>query len=360
MAGAAVVLLATGCLRRLPPPAPPPARSPVAALHAEHAEPELLSVRHRVKPGQTLYRIARSYGLTTAELMEANGIDDPRTLAVGQELVIPGATEALDVPPTEPAAMIPPPPVQGSIDDPRAADEPPPAAGKKKPPKVSKVRVVMSPPSTPAAPKEDAAVDEGSNAPKPRPASNPETAFGPELPPRFGPELPPELGPRPPPKSSAVAKASAPGSGTPPGPVSTSSAAQAGAKPASKAPLEWPLRGVLYARFGKKGKEAHDGIDLAAPAGTEVATAAEGTVLFAGEQQGYGRIAIVEHAHGLITLYAHNRDLRVKTGQKVRAGQVIATVGESGKTSGPHLHFEVRKEGLPVDPLEHLGPVPPR
>ncbi len=123
--------------------------------------------------------------------------------------------------------------------------------------------------------------------------------------------------------------------------------------------LSWPLRGVLYARFGKKGKEAHDGIDLAAPAGHPVKTAAPGTVLFAGEQRGYGLIVIIEHTGGLITLYAHNRDLRVRTGQQVREGQVVATVGDSGSTSGPHLHFEVRKDGVPVDPLEFLGAVPP-
>lgn len=111
---------------------------------------------------------------------------------------------------------------------------------------------------------------------------------------------------------------------------------------------------MLYARFGKKGREPHDGIDVAAPAGTPVATAAEGTVLFAGEQTGYGQIVIVDHGAGLVTLYAHNRDLRVKTGQKVREGQVVATVGDSGRTSGPHLHFEVRKEGTPMDPFEYL------
>jgi len=122
--------------------------------------------------------------------------------------------------------------------------------------------------------------------------------------------------------------------------------------------LQWPLRGVLYARFGRKGKSPHDGIDLAAPAGTPVRTADEGSVLFAGPQQGYGLLVIVEHAHGLVTVYAHNRDLRVRTGQQVREGQVIATVGESGKTSGPHLHFEVRQDGAPVDPLEFLGPPP--
>jgi len=122
--------------------------------------------------------------------------------------------------------------------------------------------------------------------------------------------------------------------------------------------LSWPLRGVLYGRFGKRGKEMHDGLDLAAPLGTPVRTAAPGTVLFAGEQRGYGLIAVVEHANGLVTLYAHNQDLRVKSGQRVREGQVIATVGESGKTSGPHLHFEVRERGRPVDPLSRLGPAP--
>lgn len=122
----------------------------------------------------------------------------------------------------------------------------------------------------------------------------------------------------------------------------------------SSGSLAWPVRGVLYARFGKKGNEPHDGIDLAAPAGTPVKTAAAGTVLFAGEQKGYGLIAIVDHGDGLVTLYAHNKDLRVQTGQKVREDQVVATVGESGQTSGPHLHFEVREHGRPIDPLTRL------
>jgi murein DD-endopeptidase MepM/ murein hydrolase activator NlpD len=122
--------------------------------------------------------------------------------------------------------------------------------------------------------------------------------------------------------------------------------------------LDWPLRGVLYARFGKKGDDRHEGIDLAAPKGTPVKTAAPGKVIFAGEQEGYGLMAIVQHTAGFITLYAHDNDLRVKTGQHVREGQVIATVGESGRTSGPHLHFEVRKDGKPVDPLLFLKPPP--
>lgn len=237
--------------------ATPVASTQVSLDHA-HQEPELITVRHRVEPGQTLYRIARAYGLEPEDLAAANGISDPRTLSVGMELVIPGAGEVRPVPPP-------------GKDD---AEDPPPA-------------------------------------PKPKQASRP------------------------------------------PAPGTVHTPQKAGA-------LDWPLRGVLYARFGKKGKEPHDGIDLAAPLGTPVRTAAPGSVLFAGEQHGYGLLVIVDHGGGLITLYAHNRDLRVKAGQKVRAGQVVATVGESGKTSGPHLHFEVRKGGVPVDPLDYLGPVPPR
>jgi len=229
-----------------------PAPQPVPQLAETHTEPELISVRHRVEKGQTLYRIAKTYGLSVDELMSVNGIEDPATLQIGQELLIPG---------------------HGVVKPVAEVDSPEPA-----------------PPDRPPAP--------------------------------------------PPPKKGPVKVGRAEGT------------------------LAWPVRGVLYARFGRKGNEAHDGIDLAAPAGTPVKTAAAGDVLFAGDQKGYGLIAIVEHATGLITLYAHNRDLRVKTGQKVREGQVIATVGDSGATSGPHLHFEVRREGKPVDPLEHLGPVP--
>jgi len=118
--------------------------------------------------------------------------------------------------------------------------------------------------------------------------------------------------------------------------------------------LEWPVKGMLYAKFGKKGKEVHDGIDLAAPLGTLVKAAAAGKVLYAGEQKGYGKIVIIEHTAGVVTLYAHNHELRTQTGAEVAVGDVIATVGQSGRTSGPHLHFELRKNGIPVDPLPYF------
>jgi lipoprotein NlpD len=122
--------------------------------------------------------------------------------------------------------------------------------------------------------------------------------------------------------------------------------------------LEWPLRGVIYARFGPRaGEQAngiHEGLDLAAPEGTPIAAADDGVVLYAGEQQGYGTLVILQHPRGLVTLYAHNRENLVTDGQRVRRGQIIARVGQSGRTSGPHCHFEVRRGEKPIDPLSLL------
>jgi murein DD-endopeptidase MepM/ murein hydrolase activator NlpD len=218
-----------------------------------HEEPDLVGRRHIVAPGETLFRVAKAYGVSPEALAAENGIQDPRTLAVGQDLIIPDPESGAPAEPEPPAMPV--------------------------------------------------------NKEKERPAS--------------------------------LVR----GRG-------------ASTDPRLRGDLEWPLRGVLYTRFGRKGRDVHDGIDLAAPLGTPIRAARSGTVIYAGEQRGYGLIAIIEHANGLTTLYAHNRELKVKTGQRVSDGQVIATVGESGRTTGPHLHFEVRKEGVPVDPLDHLGAIP--
>ncbi len=94
----------------------------------------------------------------------------------------------------------------------------------------------------------------------------------------------------------------------------------------------------------------HDGLDLGATEGTPIHAAAAGVVRFAGKRGGYGNVVIVEHADGTETRYAHCRDLGVKPGDAVGAGQTIATVGSTGRSTGPHLHYEVRRDGRPVDP----------
>ena len=132
------------------------------------------------------------------------------------------------------------------------------------------------------------------------------------------------------------------------------SARRPDAGPARAGRLLWPVRGVIYSPFGPRGAEHHDGLDLAAPEGTPVVAAEAGTVLFAGEQRGYGLIVLVAHEGDLVTVYAHNRENQVKAGEQVVRGQQLATVGRSGNASGPHLHFEVREHTQPCDPLALL------
>jgi lipoprotein NlpD len=119
-------------------------------------------------------------------------------------------------------------------------------------------------------------------------------------------------------------------------------------------PLAWPVRGVLISGFGARVGEHHDGIDLACPEGAPVFAAGEGEVLFAGEQRGYGNLVLIGHAHGLVTVYAHNQQNLVAQGDRVLRGEPIARVGRSGNATGPHLHFEVRVGTRPRDPLGFL------
>jgi murein DD-endopeptidase MepM/ murein hydrolase activator NlpD len=111
---------------------------------------------------------------------------------------------------------------------------------------------------------------------------------------------------------------------------------------------------VLYGRYGVRAGQRHDGIDIAAPEGAPVRAAADGTVIFAGDQPGYGALVIMKHANDLVTLYAHNSRVLVKDGQRVSRGDPIARVGQTGRTTGPHLHFEVRQGTRPRNPLLFL------
>ena len=256
LAGAVAALAACASAPHRPvasaPPAPasaPASSADRSALSAEdlHVEPDLVGSTHVVQRGETIYRIARTYGLEPRELMEVNGLTDPRLLQPGTELLIPGAPRPLDVPPLAPGAV------------------------------------------EPAAP--------------PLPV-------------------------RPPP--AAVA-----GNGR----------------------MHWPLEkglGVLRQGFGVHQGQRHDGIDIAAPEGTPVLAAAPGEVVYTGRQSGYGVIVILRHTPPLVTVYAHNSAVLVREGDHVEAGTPIARVGQSGRTTGPHLHFEVREGTKPRDPMPFL------
>ncbi|MBA2133158.1 murein hydrolase activator EnvC family protein [Capillibacterium thermochitinicola] len=126
--------------------------------------------------------------------------------------------------------------------------------------------------------------------------------------------------------------------------------------------LIWPLpvKGRISSPFGErmhpilKQKRFHSGIDIAVPTGTDVLAADRGRVMISGWNGGYGYFIVIDHGNGLATAYAHNSRLLVKEGDVVAQGQVIAKSGSTGLSTGPHLHFEVRKEGAPVDPAGYL------
>ncbi|MBS4025389.1 MAG: peptidoglycan DD-metalloendopeptidase family protein [Clostridia bacterium] len=125
-------------------------------------------------------------------------------------------------------------------------------------------------------------------------------------------------------------------------------------------PSRWPVNGRVTSGFGFRkspfggGREFHNGIDIAAPTGTQVKAAGKGMVVFAGTRVGYGRTVIIDHGYGLKSLYAHNTSLAVKAGQWVEANQVIARVGSTGRSTGPHLHFTVELNGKAVNPFNYL------
>jgi murein DD-endopeptidase MepM/ murein hydrolase activator NlpD len=101
----------------------------------------------------------------------------------------------------------------------------------------------------------------------------------------------------------------------------------------------------------------HDGVDIAAPVGTPVHAAAAGRVIYAGRVRGYGNIVIVQHADHYATVYGHNSINEVRAGQSIARGQVISKVGTTGRTTGPNLHFEVRRYNVAHNPLAYLPPL---
>jgi len=116
----------------------------------------------------------------------------------------------------------------------------------------------------------------------------------------------------------------------------------------------WPARGALSSRFGWRWQRHHNGIDIAAPYGTQIYAAKAAQVTFAGWYYGYGRAVIIDHGDGVSTVYGHASRLLVRVGEMVAAAQPIALVGSTGIATGPHLHFEIRVNGRPLNPLKYL------
>jgi lipoprotein NlpD len=200
------------------------------------------AIYHEVRPGETLYRISKAYGVSVDKLAHVNHLSDAARLEVGQRLKIPGARHTVPV----------------DLVTPRAVDAR--SSRAQGPPRLTKM-------------------------------------------------------------------------------------------------LLWPVAGgTVSSGFGQRGHSFHDGIDISAPAGTDVHAADDGEVIYADVLRGYGNCIIVRHTDGLATVYAHNERNGVREGQRVRRGEVIGKVGDSGRTTGANLHFEVRQDNVAHDPRYFLPP----
>jgi murein DD-endopeptidase MepM/ murein hydrolase activator NlpD len=126
-------------------------------------------------------------------------------------------------------------------------------------------------------------------------------------------------------------------------------------------PSLWPVLGRISSGFGEirqvvssGGTRPHKGVDIAAPFATPILAPADGVVIFAGREPTYGRLICIDHGHGFLTRYGHLQELLLKTGAKVKRGQIIGRVGSTGQSNGPHLHYEVCARGSLVNPVFYL------
>jgi murein DD-endopeptidase MepM/ murein hydrolase activator NlpD len=128
----------------------------------------------------------------------------------------------------------------------------------------------------------------------------------------------------------------------------------------SATPSTKPVQGWYTSRFGYRVSPytdkpmMHEGLDIAAAPGTPVFATADGTITFAGYDPGYGKLVIIDHGYGVETRYGHNSEIHATVGQKIRHGDRIAAVGSTGRSTGPHLHYEVRVNGQPIDPINYI------
>lgn len=125
-------------------------------------------------------------------------------------------------------------------------------------------------------------------------------------------------------------------------------------------PTIWPVKGLITAGYGYRRspftgqREMHEGLDIAAPLGTPIRATADAVVSFVGPLAAFGNVVFLNHGHGFTTFYAHTSASRVKEGQQVKRGDVVAYVGTTGRTTGPHVHYEVQVNGTTVNPMKYV------
>lgn len=370
-------------------PAPPPDRSRVAratysggiAPHGESAlrnDKPVAGLHIKVGKGDTLASLSRRYGVPVETIMGANDLSDGR-LHIGQELVIPG-TKA-----QQQTAEAAPPTPSGETYKVEKGDTPHSIAEKlgvseKALIARNKLRANGLQIGQMLAVPAKAAQDVNAGEPKPDSPTEPQvhvvktttitaraSPSGQDSPGQ-GTLLaekednqahPAKAKGKPDQKSkpaSGEATASPEVTGEESGRVATNEQLPT-PDPMSGNSFRWPVTGRVISEFGAKPDGGHnDGIDLAVPRGTSVMAAENGVVAYAGnELKGYGNLVLIRHANNWVSAYAHNEEILVKRGDKVRRGQIIAKAGATGTVSQPEVHFELRKGSRPVDPTKFMS-----
>ncbi len=283
------------------PSAAPSMTTPVMAAPSPELQAKYNST-YVMKPGDSLYKVARTYKVPFTELQVVNGISNPLKVRPGVTLKVPqghAMTAAAD-----PAAVVP-----GAT---AAIASPAPSAPL---PSVSPAGPEAASSSVPTTSAQPTIIN---NAMKPAAS---EVA----------------------PKGDKVA-------------VATPQAAVQANAATDQTKLRWPAQGKIIAGFGGRTDGTHnDGVNLSVPQGTEVHAAEGGVIAYAGsELKGYGNLVLVRHDNGWVTAYAHNEELLVKRGDRVKRGQVIAKAGKTGTVDQPQVHFELRQNSRPVDPTPFM------
>lgn len=309
--GQKLVLPATG--RKKPIGKPQPGM--VAAAPAEAAKPVApppgWNATYTIQRGDSLYAIAMRHKIKLAELQKVNGITNVRRVRPGTVIKVPG--EAAEAPAVAPIAALPAPKAGDSstAQIPVASTE----AGQQSSMAPAMQPTIINRPKVASLGSDKETMTDTPAAATPAPATAGKATAD---------------------KVAAVT----------PGPST----------PASSSKLRWPAKGKITHSFGQRPDGTHnDGIDVSVPIGTEVHAAEAGEVAYVGsELKAYGNLVLVRHANGWVTAYAHNDNVLVKRGDKVKRGQVLAKAGKSGQVDQPTVHFELRQGKDPVDPLPFL------
>ena len=274
-----------------------------------------------VKPGESLNTLASRYNVPPTAILSANNLKNAAQVAPGKRIVIPVYSVGSAAPARPAAAKAEPKPqlVQGP-------------KGQAKPAEPHKQAAKLEPQKQAAKPEPQ------KQAAKPEPQKQVAQKAAPQA-------------VQPAQKETAKAETQVPKAEV----AQTGSIAPQAAAPAPAPAIgfRWPAKGRVIAGFG--GASANEGINIALPEGTPVKAAEDGTVAYAGSDvKGYGKLVLIRHDNGYVSAYAHNGEIAVKHGEKVKRGQAIAKSGQSGNVTSPQLHFEIRKGAQPVDPMPHL------